>query len=157
MLDIMLTVHIHFCVLFRTFTVSKKKNCSHNSSLCLFVFLKPYKQDESAFFFYCEFNTTTWITSPPVFNCPNVQGLICHPWDYSQSSFPSKPTQSSVSLCLRIWSHHFGDVWEAVRSSLPTSFPATDKLVISSLIWDSLLHSSLIKHWSKRTPSEVQV
>lgn len=136
-----------FWVLFRIFTESKKKKKKALTALRLSVFLMSDEQDESAFLFYSEFNTTTWIKAPPVFNCPNEQGLNCYPWDYSQSSFPSKPTQSSVSLFLRVRLHHFGDVWEAAGCSLPTSFPAVEQAhdgLIFSLIWDSLLQKGAI-------------
>lgn len=82
------------------------------------------EQDESAFLFYSEFNTTTWIKAPPVFNCPNEQGFNCYPWDYSQSSFPSKPTQSSVSLFLRVaplwWC--LGSSWMFLANQFPSSW-----------------------------------
>lgn len=134
----------------QNFTESKKNNnnnCPRCSTLRLSVFLMSSEQDESAFLFFYEFNTITWITVPPVFNCPNEQGLNYHPWDYSQSVFSSKPTQSSVSLCLTVQSHNIGDVWEADRCFLPTSFPAAEQArigLIFSLTWDSILHNQKV-------------
>lgn len=90
--------------MFRIFAESKKKKkCSCSSSLRLSFFL----MSESAFLLYCEFNTTTWITVPPVFNCPNEQGFNCHPWDYCQSFLLPNPLR-----------HHSVCVLESGRATL---------------------------------------
>jgi len=118
----------HYCVLFLILTVSKKKNCSYSSSL-LACFSEALRTGRVSILLLLN-------STPPhellllLYLTVQMYRASSAILEISQSSFPSKPTQSSVSLCLRIWSHHFGDVWEAVRSSLPTSFPATDKLVI---------------------------
>ncbi len=132
-----------WCFEFCSESSQKVKKKKALTALRLSVFLMSDEQDESAFLFYSEFNTTTWIKAPPVFNCPNEQGLNCYPWDYSQSSFPSKPTQSSVSLFLRVRLHTlvmFGKQLDVPCHQFPAVEQAHDGLIFS-LIWDSLLQT----------------